>query len=68
MESLEGKKGMPRLKPPFPAMSASMAARRPSTMSKSIAVVPEILRRGAAGSPASAEEHTVRKSFASRAT
>ena len=34
LESLEGKKGQPRLKPPFPAnATASMAARRPSTMS-----------------------------------
>ena len=28
MESLEGKKGMPRMKPPFPAASGCMAARR----------------------------------------
>ena len=48
LESLEGKKGLPRLKPPFPAASASMAARPPSTTSKSIAVAPTILRRGAA--------------------
>jgi len=33
LESLEGKKGMPRLKPPFPPMSVSTAVRPPSTMS-----------------------------------
>jgi NADH-quinone oxidoreductase subunit F len=27
LESLEGKKGMPRMKPPFPAARACMAAR-----------------------------------------
>jgi NADH-quinone oxidoreductase subunit F len=27
IESLEGKKGQPRLKPPFPAAPGSMAAR-----------------------------------------
>ena len=48
LESLEGKKGQPRLKPPFPANMDSTAARRRSTMSKSIAVAPTILRRGAA--------------------
>ncbi len=34
LESLEGKKGQPSLKPPFPAMSACMVARRRSTTSK----------------------------------
>ena len=33
LESLEGKKGMPRMKPPFPANMGSTAARRRSTMS-----------------------------------
>jgi NADH-quinone oxidoreductase subunit F len=56
LESLEGKKGQPRLKPPFPAASGSMAARRRSTMSRSIAVAPTILRRGAAWFAASAAE------------
>ena len=47
LESLEGKKGQPRLKPPFPAASGLYG--RPSTVNnvETIAVVPEILRRGA---------------------
>jgi NADH-quinone oxidoreductase subunit F len=46
LESLEGKKGQPRLKPPFPAMMGVYGC--PSTVNnvESIAVVPEILRRG----------------------
>jgi NADH-quinone oxidoreductase subunit F len=46
IESLEGKKGQPRLKPPFPAMAGVWGC--PSTVNnvESIAVVPEILRRG----------------------
>ena len=39
---------MPRLKPPFPANVGLYGARPPSTTSSSIAVVPDILRRGAA--------------------
>ncbi len=48
LESLEGKKGMPRLKPPFPAAVGLYG--RPSTVSnvETIAVIPTILRRGAA--------------------
>lgn len=48
MESLEGKKGQPRLKPPFPA--AMGVYGNPTTVNnvESIAVVPEILRRGGA--------------------
>jgi NADH-quinone oxidoreductase subunit F len=48
LESLEGKKGMPRLKPPFPANMGLYGC--PSTVNnvESIAVTPEILRRGAA--------------------
>ncbi|MDX6748397.1 NADH-quinone oxidoreductase subunit NuoF [Geminicoccaceae bacterium 1502E] len=47
IESLEGKKGQPRLKPPFPAMVGLYG--RPTTVNnvESIAVVPTILRRGA---------------------
>ena len=46
LESLEGKKGQPRLKPPFPAASGLYGC--PSTVNnvESIAVVPTILRRG----------------------
>jgi NADH-quinone oxidoreductase subunit F len=48
LESLEGKKGMPRLKPPFPAAMGLYGC--PSTVNnvESIAVAPTILRRGAA--------------------
>jgi len=48
IESLEGKKGMPRLKPPFPAGMGLYG--RPSTVNnvESISVAPTILRRGAA--------------------
>jgi NADH-quinone oxidoreductase subunit F len=47
LESLEGKKGMPRLKPPFPAGAGLYGC--PSTVNnvESIAVAPAILRRGA---------------------
>jgi NADH-quinone oxidoreductase subunit F len=46
MESLEGKKGQPRLKPPFPAGMGVYG--NPTTVNnvESIAVVPDILRRG----------------------
>jgi len=48
IESLEGKKGQPRLKPPFPANAGLYGC--PSTVNnvESIAVAPTILRRGAA--------------------
>lgn len=47
IESIEGKKGQPRNKPPFPAMAGLYS--RPTTVNnvESIAVVPTILRRGA---------------------
>jgi NADH-quinone oxidoreductase subunit F len=47
IESLEGKKGQPRLKPPFPANMGAWGC--PTTVSnvESIAVIPTILRRGA---------------------
>src|SRR6201997_4928423 len=48
LESLEGKKGLPRLKPPFPAAVGLYGC--PSTVNnvESIAVAPTIMRRGAA--------------------
>jgi len=48
IESLEGKKGQPRLKPPFPAMCGVWGCPTTVNNVESIAVVPEILRRGAA--------------------
>ncbi|RAH98878.1 NADH-quinone oxidoreductase subunit F [Acuticoccus sediminis] len=47
LESLEGKKGMPRLKPPFPANMGLYGAPTTVHNVETIAVVPEILRRGA---------------------
>ena len=47
LESLEGKKGMPRMKPPFPAMAGLYGCPTTVNNVESIAVVPTILRRGA---------------------
>jgi NADH-quinone oxidoreductase subunit F len=48
LESLEGRKGQPRLKPPFPAAVGLYGC--PSTVNnvETIAVAPDILKRGAA--------------------
>ena len=46
IESLEGKKGQPRLKPPFPANAGLYGCPTTVNNVESIAVVPEILRRG----------------------
>jgi NADH-quinone oxidoreductase subunit F len=48
LESLEGKKGMPRMKPPFPAGAGLYGCPTTVNNVESIAVVPTILRRGAA--------------------
>jgi len=47
LESLEGKKGQPRLKPPFPANVGLYGAPTTINNVESIAVTGEILRRGA---------------------
>ena len=47
LESLEGKKGMPRMKPPFPAGAGLYGCPTTVNIVESIAVVPTILRRGA---------------------
>ena len=47
IESLEGKKGMPRLKPPFPANVGLYGCPTTVNNVESIAVAPTILRRGA---------------------
>jgi len=47
LESLEGKKGQPRLKPPFPAMSGLWGCPTTVNNVESIAVTPTIFRRGA---------------------
>ncbi len=46
LESLEGRKGMPRLKPPFPAFKGLYGCPTTVNNVESIAVVPTILRRG----------------------
>ena len=48
LESLEGKKGQPRLKPPFPANSGLYGAPTTVNNVETIAQVGEILRRGGA--------------------
>src|ERR1700704_265485 len=48
LESLEGKKGQPRLKPPFPAGVGLYGCPTTVNNVESIAVAPTILRRGAA--------------------
>ena len=47
LESLEGKKGQPRLKPPFPANVGLYGCPTTVDNVESVAVVPTILRRGA---------------------
>jgi NADH-quinone oxidoreductase subunit F len=48
LESLEGKKGMPRLKPPFPAAVGLYGCPTTVNNVETIAVAPTIMRRGAA--------------------
>ncbi|BAI96161.1 NADH-quinone oxidoreductase subunit F [Sphingobium sp. TA15] len=48
IESLEGKKGQPRLKPPFPAGAGLYGCPTTVNNVESIAVAPTILRRGSA--------------------
>jgi NADH-quinone oxidoreductase subunit F len=47
LESLEGKMGKPRMKPPFPAGAGLYGCPTTVNNVESIAVVPDILRRGA---------------------
>ena len=47
LESLEGKKGQPRLKPPFPAGAGLYGCPTTVTNVETIAVSPTIIRRGA---------------------
>jgi NADH-quinone oxidoreductase subunit F len=48
LESLEGKKGQPRLKPPFPAACGLYGCPTTVNNVETIAVAPTIIRRGAA--------------------
>ncbi|MCJ8140197.1 NADH-quinone oxidoreductase subunit NuoF [Falsirhodobacter halotolerans] len=47
LESLEGRKGMPRMKPPFPAGAGLYGSPTTVNNVESVSVVPTILRRGA---------------------
>jgi len=47
LESLEGRKGQPRLKPPFPANTGLYGCPTTVNNVETIAVIPAILRRGA---------------------
>nr|WP_227308521.1 NADH-quinone oxidoreductase subunit NuoF [Acidisoma cellulosilyticum] len=47
LESLEGKKGMPRSKPPFPAAMGLYGLPSTVTNCETVAVAPTIMRRGA---------------------
>ena len=47
LESIEGKKGQPRLKPPFPANKGLYGSPTTVNNVETIAVIPTILRRGA---------------------
>ena len=47
IESLEGRKGQPRLKPPFPANVGLYGCPTTVNNVESVAVIPDILRRGA---------------------
>ena len=52
MESIEGNKGQPRLKPPFPALVGLYGCPTIVNNVETVAVVPTILRRGVeSGSP-----------------
>ena len=46
IESLEGKKGQPRLKPPFPANVGLFGMPTTVNNVETIAVIPSIIRRG----------------------
>ena len=46
MESIEGNKGQPRLKPPFPALVGLYGCPTIVNNVETVAVVPTILRRG----------------------
>jgi hypothetical protein len=57
LESLEGKKGQPRLKPPFPAAVGLYGCPTTVNNVETIAVVPEILRRGVSWWTSLGQEH-----------
>lgn len=62
LESMEGKKGWPRLKPPFPAQSGLFACPTIVNNVETLACVPHIVERGARGSRRSAPRRTAARS------
>ena len=66
IESLEGKKGQPRLKPPFPAGAGLYGCPTTVNNVESIAVVPTILRRGAPWFSSASGARTTRAPSCSR--
>jgi NADH-quinone oxidoreductase subunit F len=63
LESLEGKKGQPRLKPPFPANVGLYGCPTTVNNVESIAVAPTILRRGGAWFAGSATQQHRHQAF-----
>ena len=63
LESLEGKKGQPRLKPPFPANKGLYGSPTTVNNVETIAVIPTILRRGANWFSSGREKNTGTKVF-----
>jgi len=61
IESIEGKQGKPRLKPPFPANVGLFGCPTTVTNVETVAVAPTILRREARGSLASEERTTLER-------
>ena len=57
LESLEGKKGQPRMKPPFPAGSGLYGAPTTVNNVESIAVTPTILRRASSSNTGSSGKY-----------
>jgi NADH-quinone oxidoreductase subunit F len=70
LESLEGKKGMPRLKPPFPANMGLYGCPTTVNNVESIAVAPDhpAPGRGLVRGARQAEQHRARSSFACQGT
>ncbi len=63
LDSLEGKRAQPRLKPPFPAVAGSMPARRSSTMSRPWSACRISWRAAPIGSAASGRRRAPARSF-----
>ena len=64
MESLEGKRGVPRIKPPFPAVVGLYGGPRSSTTPRRIATVPHIIADGRRGVCRASARRTQRRDTA----